>query len=101
MTKKEIESKLRNEKRGQINGELSMKISRKLKREAREAIGVDMNDENDADASLIMLAKVADPTKTWEELDAMGPGELFAVMYPADLVPTAEELQAAIAEEQA
>lgn len=100
MTKNDMDTKLRNDKRMAINNELSMKLSRKLKRDAKAAIGLDVTDESDTEATLIMLAKVADPSKTWEELDEMGTGELFAVIYPEDLVPSLDELQA-IAEEQA
>lgn len=92
-TQKKMDTKLRNDKRAEIGNELSLKLSRKIKREARDTIGLDVNDESDDLANLILLAKVADPGKTWEELDNMGTIELFSVIYPADLVPTIEELQ--------
>lgn len=77
---------------------LTLKISRRDWRNAREEIGLEKADaEHDEYVNFIMLAHKATGT-SFSELDEMGFEALMQAVFPADLVPTAEEL--AVAGEQ-
>ena len=77
---------------------LTLKISRRDWRTAREEIGLEKADaEHDEYVNFIMLAHKASG-KPFTELDEMGFDALMNTVFPADLVPTAEEL--AVAGEQ-
>lgn len=86
-TKAQMEERLREEKVELLSTQLSAKLSRKDFREANQALGIDKNDESDEYGTLIILAKKKKPSLTYEELDQMGMGELYEVVFGKDLLP--------------